>query len=200
MVIIDCNQQDEDWFKHRLGIPSASKFKDVLAKGAGTTRKKYLYQKVAEVLTGEMPETYQNDHMLRGIEQEPAARALYEFRNDVEVCEVGLALLDDKSACASPDGLVSSVGGIEIKSVLATVHIETILSGKMPPSHMAQVQGCMWIFEREWWDFVSYSPTIIDNPMFVHRVNRDDEYIANLEKEVKRFNTDVLETVNKIKG
>lgn len=199
MIIIDTEQGGEEWFKYRLGIPSASKFKDVLAKGQGTTRRKYLLAKAAEVLTGEMPESYTNEHMERGILQEPDARALYEFSQDVSVAQVGLGMLDDKSACASPDGLVGEDGGIEIKSTIPTVHIDTILSGKMPTSHMAQVQGNLWIFEREWWDFISYSPTVIDRPIVIYRINRDEDYIANLAAEINRFNDDVASIVDQIK-
>lgn len=200
MITIDLEQGSSDWFEYRKGIPSASRFKDVMAKGpTGNTRRKYLYEKVAEVLTGKMPESYQNEHMLRGIEQEPDARALYEFTQDVTVVQTGLGMLDDKSACASPDGLINNDGGLEIKSVIPTVHIETIIKGKMPPQHMAQVQGNLWIFDREWWDFVSYCPDILDNQLFIARVYRDEDYIKNLESEVTRFNDDVFDIVNKVK-
>ena len=200
ILIDDIEQCSEEWFQHRLGIPSASRFKDVLSKGSGSTRKKYLYAKAAEILTGETPESYTNEHMARGIEQEPAARALYELTSDIEVKEVGLAMLDDKSACASPDGVVGDHGGLEIKSVIPTVHIETILSGKMPPAHMAQVQGCMWILERDWWDFVSYSPLVIDQPIFIRRIIRDEQYINKLKLEIDLFNQELAEIVEKIKN
>ena len=37
--IIDCEQGTPEWFAARLGIPTASRFSDVLAKGQGTTRR-----------------------------------------------------------------------------------------------------------------------------------------------------------------
>ena len=41
---------------------------------------------------------------------------------------------------------------------------------------------------REWWDFVSFSPDLPNNlRLYVYRVERDEEYIANLEAEVTRF-------------
>lgn len=199
MIIIDVEQGGEEWKKLRTGIPSASRFKDVMAKGQGATRRKYLIEKASEILTGEMPEQYVNDHMKRGIEQEPQARAMYEAFEDVGVETTGLALTDDRTACASPDGLVGENGLIEIKSVIPTVHIETILSGKMPTGHNAQVQGNLWIWEREWCDFISFSPTVIDNPVQVYRVYRDEEYIGKLSDEVERFNFDVNKIVEKIR-
>lgn len=200
MIIIDVEQGTEKWFDEKMGKPSASRFKDMKAGGNGATRKKYVYQKATEILTGKMPEQYSNAHMERGVEQEPEARALYEMTRDVDVVEVGLALLDDKSACASPDGLVGDKGGTEIKSVIPTVHLETFLSGKMPPAHMAQVQGNLWVFEREWWDFISYSPDMTDKPILVYRIGRDEEYIDMLKSEVERFNKDVKEVVEKFRA
>jgi hypothetical protein len=162
------------------------------------TRRKYLIAKAAELITGQVPESYTNEHMERGILREPDARALYEFAEDVDVRQVGLGMLDDKSACASPDGLVGEDGGIEIKSVIPTVHIETILAGKMSTAHMPQVQGNMWIFERTWWDFISYCPEVACNPLVVYRVMRDDEYIDNLRNEVARFNEDLSHIASKM--
>lgn len=199
MIVIDTEQGGEEWKKYKIGVPSASKFGAVLAKGQGATRKKYLIDKVAERLTGKFPEQYVSDDMLRGVELEPDARDAYAFTQGVEVIQAGLALLDDKSACASPDGLVGVNGGLEIKSVKANTHIETILSGKMPPKHKPQVQGNLWIWEREWWDFMSYCPDIADRPIFIQRVYRDEDYIKNLMSEINRFNDDVNEVVNKIK-
>ena len=51
------------------------------------------------------------------------------------------------------------------------------VSGELPPEHKAQVQGSMWVAERELWDFVSYWPKL---PLFVKRVYRDNGYIATL--------------------
>lgn len=198
--IYEMEQGSTEWHSMRMGKPSASKFSAILAKGQGKTRRAYLIQKASEILTGEAYQSYVTPDMERGMEQEPAARALYEFQKDIEVAQIGLAILDDGSAIASPDGLVGEDGGIEIKSVLPHVHIETILSGKMPPGHMAQVQGCMYVLNRDYWDFISYSPTVTDQPQFVHRVMRDESYIDNLKAEIIKFNSDIQEVVTKIKG
>jgi hypothetical protein len=52
----------------------------------------------------------------------------------------------------------------------------------------------------KWCDFVSYCPALGDNlALFVVRVDRDDEYIAETEKAVELFLTEVLDLTTKLK-
>ena len=54
---------------------------------------------------------------------------------------------------------------------------------------------------RKWCDFVSFDPRLPEDlQLFVVRVDRDDQYIANLEKEVSAFLAEVDETLIKLKG
>jgi hypothetical protein len=174
----------------RCGCATSSEFSSVIAKGQGKTRAAYLRRVVAEMLTGKPSETYRNAHMDRGTEQEPFARMAYEAAtgNIVEQVEfirhpAGLPI-----GC-SPDGLIDTDGGIELKSVIPAVQVETILAGGYPSEHRAQVQGNLWITRRAWWDFGSYCE---DMPtpalrLYVFRVQRDEDYIAMLEREVTAF-------------
>jgi len=87
--IFDIPQGIPEWFACRLGIPTASKFKDLLAGGQGKTRRTYMLTLIGERLTGEVQESYTNVHMERGHVMEEEARNLYEFNNDVEVVQTG---------------------------------------------------------------------------------------------------------------
>jgi hypothetical protein len=52
----------------------------------------------------------------------------------------------------------------------------------------------------EWCDFVSFDPRLPEElQLFIVRVNRDQEYIDNMEVEVKKFLKEVEETINKLK-
>lgn len=82
--IIQCEQSTPEWYAARLGIPTASRFKDVLAKGEGKTRKRYMLDLAGERLTGEPCEGYSNAHMERGKAMEDEARDLYMFMTDTE--------------------------------------------------------------------------------------------------------------------
>lgn len=199
MKIIDCIQGSDDWFQARLGKITGSCFGKVLAKGQGKTRKSYMIQLAAERLSGLPQESYSNAVMERGSLIEPQARAAYEDVYGVEVQEVGFVELNENVG-VSPDGLVGEDGGVEIKSPNSTTHIETILSGKMPPKHKPQVQGNMWVCGRDWWDFVSFDPRVKDCRIWTIRVERDQEYIDNLSEEVDRFVKELEAMTDKIRA
>lgn len=192
-------QGTEEWFQDRCGRATSSEFSSVLAKGQGKTRATYLRRVITERLTGKPAETYRNGHMDRGTEQEPMARLVYEARTDNLVEQVGFIKHATIMSGCSPDGLVGKDGGAEIKCVIPPVQLETILSEAFPPEHKAQIQGNLWITERKWWDFCSYSP---DMPahlrLYIFRVERDESYIETLEAEVRRFLDDVDAMVERL--
>lgn len=193
--VFDCEQGSEDWFACRAGIPTASKFATVMAKGEGKTRSKYMRQLAGEILTGEPMESFTNAHMDRGKTMEDEARETYAFINDADIRRVGFIRNGKKGA--SPDSLVGTEGGLEIKTALPDIQIERLLNGKLPSEHLAQVQGNIWIAGREWWDFVSYWPRL---PLLTVRVFRDDLYIKNMASEIDRFNVELFEMVERIKN
>jgi hypothetical protein len=185
--VLDCEQGSADWYLARLGIPTASRFADVLAKGEGKTRGRYLRELAGEILAGE-PEadTYSNGHMERGKLLEEEARNLYAYLKEVEPQRVGFIRNGKKGA--SPDSLIGVNGGLEVKTALQHIQVERLQRGDLPPEHKAQVQGSLWVSEREFWDFVSYCPKL---PPLIVRVHRDDVYIAGLAKAVEAFNEEL---------
>lgn len=184
--IIDCLQGTPEWYAARRGIPTASEFATVMAKGEGKTRRKYMMTLIGERLTGEVSESYSNAHMERGKAMEAEARDLYAFRQDCELTTVGFIRNGEKGC--SPDSLVDQNGMTEVKTKLPHLQIEVLLADRLPPEHVAQCQGALWVAEREWLDFVSYWPRL---PLFVKRVYRDETYIARLAKEVDLFNAEM---------
>ncbi len=192
LQIFDCEQGSPEWFACRLGIPTASRFKDVLAKGQGLTRKKYLYTLAGEILTGESAESYTNDHMERGKAMEPELRDRYAFQTGDDPVRVGFMRRGDVGC--SPDSLLGEDGLLEIKSKLPHLQLEVLDRGTLPPEHVAQVQGQLWISGRRYCKFVSGWPKL---PLFVCRVERDDAYIATLAAEVEAFNHELRATVRK---
>lgn len=202
-AISPAEQGSPEWLLEKCGYASASSFSDILAKGEGKSRSTYLRRIVVERLTGKPTETYSNQHMARGKEQEVFARAGYEMRNGVMVHEVGFIKHDDPTFLAgcSPDGLVGENGGTEIKSVIPTVQYETILAGGYPSAHKAQIQGNLWILKREWWDFVSYSPDMPGRSrLYVFHVERDEAYIDRLRNEVGAFLDQAAKVVEEFKN
>ncbi|MEZ2132728.1 MULTISPECIES: lambda exonuclease family protein [unclassified Sinorhizobium] len=194
MQVFDIEQGESDWFQARLGIPTASKFATVMAKGEGKTRSEYMRRLAGEILTGEPAETFTNVHMERGKVMEDDARETYAFVEMAEIKRVGFIRNGDKGA--SPDSLVGKNGGLEIKTALPHIQIDRLERDRLPPEHKAQVHGNIWLAEREWWDFVSYWPRL---PMLTVRVYRDEKYIKEMADEIDRFNDELAELVERIR-
>ncbi len=197
MKVYDCQQGSPEWYAARLGKVTASCFGKAIAGGQGKTRKAYMIQLIAERMTGEPQEGYSNATMARGSEIEPFAREYYELLNDVPVRQVGFVERDEDVG-ASPDGLVGSGGSAEFKCPNSPTHIETILADRVPASHKPQLQGQLWICEREWVDFVSYDPRVSKKPYFCVRVYRDEPYITELSIKITMFITDMKAILEKL--
>ena len=196
----EITQGSEEWHQLRLGRATGSRFSDVLAKGQGISRRKYLRQLVTERLTGQPTETYKNAQMDRGNEQEPFARMAYEARTGNVVQEVAFIPHATLMAGVSPDGIIDLDGGVEIKSVIPTVQLDTILDGTYPSEHKAQIQGSLWITGRSYWHFVSFCPLMPEHlRLYIFKVERDELYIANLAAEVKTFLSEVDALVARMK-
>jgi hypothetical protein len=184
--IFNFEQGSPEWIACRLGIPTASKFGTILAKGrdggASKTRKEYLFKLLGERVTGEQMYNYQNDHMERGKEMEDEARNYYAFMTDAEPQRVGF--IKNFGAGCSPDSLVGNDGMLEIKTKLPHIQCELLVTGVFPSEHIPQLQGQLWIAEREWVDFESYWPK---TRPFIKRVYRDEPYILDLAKAVDIF-------------
>jgi hypothetical protein len=184
MEVFTCEQGTLEWFAARMGIPTASMFGTVCAKGEGKTRATYMHKLAGEILTGEPMDSISNAHMERGHAMEPDARNLYAMMHDADPELVGF--IRDGRAGASPDALIGADGLLEIKTKLPHLQIEAILADKLPAAHRKQVQGQLWIAAREWCDFVSYWPGL---PLFVVREYRDEKLIAEIAAEVDHFNS-----------
>jgi putative phage-type endonuclease len=196
-------QNSPEWFAQRLGKVTASRIKDVMAKGKtgeAATRATYRAQLVAERLSGKVAEGFTTASMKWGTDCEPLARAAYEAETGNLVTEV--AMIEHptiKMAGASPDGLIGKEGGIEVKCPETKTHIDTILSDKAPSEYVLQMQWQMACAGMKWVDFISFDPRMpSDMQLFVKRVERDEAKIAEIETEVKKFLAEVEQTIEKL--
>ena len=200
-------QRSPEWFRARKGKVTASKIADVMAKGRGgaesLTRAKYIDQLVTERLTKDIQEGYTNDAIQRGVDLEPIARDNYCFSSGFHVVETGFVNHPSiEFAGASPDGLVGGSGLLEIKCPNSNTHIEYILAGKPPAKYVPQMAWQLACTGREWVDFVSFDDRLEDESkhLFIVRYQRDDEYIAEIEEQVKLFLAEVEAKVAKFKS
>lgn len=193
------------WLYERVGYVTASRFDAVIAKtkaGKPTAeREKYLWELVVERVTGQPQDHFASSAMQWGTDQEQASRMDYEARTGAMVEQVGFLKHPTLPMVGgSPDGLIDEDGGWESKSPFNSgIHLQTFIAGAMPDDHRAQVQGLMWITDRDWWDFQSFDPRLPE-PLcrFVQRIERDDAYIAALETEIVAFSAEVAAIVKKL--
>ena len=197
--IFDCEQNSEEWIRARMGLPTASMFATIMAKGKSggdsLTRKTYLYKLAGELITGEPMENYTNAYMERGHTMEAEARDYYALLHDVEPGRVGF-IVNGRKGC-SPDSLIGDTGMLEIKTKAPHLLIEALIKNEFPPEHKAQCQGALWVAEREWLDLVVYFTKM---PAFIRRVYRDEAYIANLSEAVDAFDAELHELVEQVRA
>ncbi|WP_280563521.1 MULTISPECIES: lambda exonuclease family protein [unclassified Chromohalobacter] len=193
MQILTLDQGTPEWHAARLGIVTMSELKTLLVKGKGpgglgSGALSYMHQLIGERITGEPSDAFQgNAHTQRGHALEPVARELYHEATGLpHLKQVGIIL--NHGVGYSPDCLVDRNGLAEIKTKLPKYQIELLLAGELPPEHVAQCQGGLWVSEREWIDFVSYWPGM---PLFVKRAYRDEAMIRTIAERVDAFHEEL---------
>jgi len=200
-IIETCEQGSDAWHKIRLGKITASRVKDVLTKGRGTspskTAESYMMELIAEILTGNSKPFFENDAMRWGTETEPQARAMYAVNNDfVDVKEVAFVEHNEQVGI-SPDGLIGDDGLLEIKCPNTTTQLKRALSDDYSADYKAQIQMQLWVTEREWCDFLSFDPRLdCDAGYLQQRVYRDEEYIEEMKVKVYAFVEKMNELIN----
>jgi len=185
-------QYSDEWWAARLGKATASRISDIVARtksGWGASRANYEAEKIAERLTGETGESFSSSAMQRGTDTEPQGRAAYEFMTDNEVTEVGFIVHPSiEMSGASPDGFAGHEGMVEIKCPKTSTHLATLLGGSLPRKYLIQMQWQLACAGRAWCDFVSFDPRLpVKHQLFVKRIERDAEMIADLETDVREF-------------
>jgi putative phage-type endonuclease len=201
--MVEIEQGTPEWFAIRCGKVTASRVADVVATtktGWGASRANYAAELIAERLTGEAAEGFTSSTMQWGTDQEPRARASYEFYRNVDVQQVGFVIHPTiADSGASPDGLVGEDGLIEIKCPNTATHIDTLIKQVIPAKYVTQMMWQMACTGRKWCDFVSYDPRLPESmQMFVRRIDRDESVIKHLETMVVEFLD--LEVVSKVEA
>lgn len=198
-------QGTEAWLQLRLGKVTASRVADIMAKtktGVSASRGNYLIELALQRVTGNIEPMYTNDAMAWGTATEPQARVAYEVKTGNFVDQI--AFVEHPTiewfGC-SPDGLVGNDGLIEIKCPNSATHWATIKDGKPPNKYVIQMQSQMACTNRQWCDFVSFDPRMLErSQLFICRVERDQIMIDEIEVEVMKFLNEVESEVNLMKG
>lgn len=199
MIICEHEQHSEKWFYDRLGLPTASRFKDIFTSQMkpSSSRSRYMNELLAEFMTEKRASEYTNEHMERGNRLEDDARTLLEFQTDIEFSQVGLVYPDEnKRYGCSPDGWNDELQiGCEIKCPTDHQHVKYLLAGKLPAEYVPQVQGSMLVTGADAWYFCSYTELI--KPLII-KVERDDEWIDSFRIVLESFCDELAEKKEKL--
>lgn len=193
-------QGTEEWHQLRLGKVTASRVADILAKtksGASASRGNYLIELALQRVTKTIEESYSNSAMEWGVATEPQARVAYEVSTGNFVDQIAFVNHPTiEGFGCSPDGLVGE-GLIEIKCPNSATHWSYIKANEPPQKYIIQMQAQMAVTGTKWCDFVSFDPRMPErSQLLIIRVNRDEEFIAEMEKEIKQFLSEVEAEVN----
>lgn len=202
MIISPHKQGSPEWIKERLGLPTASKFAEIITtKGNPTSedrRIKYLDKLAGEYVTGRQHEWYVSKKMLEKAEREEDSVLLYEFTHDVEIQRVGLCWKDEqKMFGASPDGLIDPDGGFETKDADPNVQVMRRRTNWKGMDCYQQCQGGMFICKRKWWILQSYCEGMA--PIII-RFERNEEFVQALKNELNKFCLELAVLIKKLKG
>jgi len=193
-------QGTEEWHQLRLGKVTASKVADILAKtksGASASRGNYLIELALQRVTKTIEESYSNSAMEWGVATEPQARVAYEVSTGNFVDQIAFVNHPTiEGFGCSPDGLVGE-GLIEIKCPNSATHWSYIKANEPPQKYIIQMQAQMSVTGAKWCDFVSFDPRMPErSQLLIIRVNRDNEFIAEMENDIKQFLSEVEAEVN----
>jgi YqaJ-like viral recombinase domain len=165
--------------------------------------KAYAFRLAIERISGnplDEADQFETYAMRRGRELEPEARAAHEFARDITVTPCGIVLTDDGKFGGSADGLIGDNAGAEYKCLIDPTRIRDVILGGDLSEFQDQIQGCMWLTGRATWHFCLYVPALasIGLALTVFVVQRDDNYIAEMERDLLEFDALVCEYVERL--
>jgi len=195
----DVEQNTDEWQLLRCGRLTSSNLGKVMAnygKAFGDPAKKLAVNIAVQQLTRKVSEqSYSNEHMERGHEQEPLARMQYE--EDMFCTVTNGGFFENGWIGCSPDGLVGDDGAIEIKSVIATTHFANIKRMKCDPAYFWQCLGNMKFTGRKWIDFISFCVEFPeDKQLFSYRMKAENysTEFAQIDMRIAQFEKLVQES------
>lgn len=199
----DIEQGTEEWHLLRLGILTASQFGTLITKTGKVSNSKGVDSLACKIagerilMQIEEESNYTSTAMERGHLEESLARDLYS-KNYAPVIETGFVTNNSLGFRLgySPDGLVGDVGLIEVKSRMAKYQIETIIKNEVPEDYMLQLQVGLFVTERSWIDFLSYSNGM---PMFRKRVYPDPKMFDAIKEAAVNFEARVNQMIDDFK-
>lgn len=181
------------WLAARRGLLTASRIADALAVlktgKPSESRRKLMFELLAERMTGIAVDHYVTPAMQWGIDNQADAITEYEAETG-EIVGPELFVLHPEIDWlgATPDGLVGSDGLLEVKCPTTPKHLAWVMAGEVPTEHRPQMLCQLACTRRKWVDFVSYDPRVKGKSrLFIVRFEPDAAEIEKLEAGAREF-------------
>jgi len=201
----DIIQNTQEWHEMRAGRIGGTSASTLLVKGKsedglGAGAYTMMYQKVHELLNGvEDVVELKNDAQQRGHDLEPIAKKRYEEITNNVINDVGYISQGILFGC-SPDGLVGDDGGVEIKCPMGKEYVRYMTTMDIDKSYFAQVQWCLYITGRSWWDFIYFHPDFKNCDCIIRRFRPHSPTFELWDKNTKIYEQRILEITEQYKG
>lgn len=200
MIFHEVIQGEGDWFKSRLGIPTASEFGKIITPKTLQFSKQshdYALQKIAEIMTQQTQGvTHPTYHMERGKIMEVEAGDAYEFIKNVRLDRGGFVTDDNGWFGASTDRRIIEQNAImEIKCLDAKNHIAMLLKPEIDPGYIPQIQGQLMLYEADYCVHWIYHDLL---PPVEIIIEKDPKFQEALLEALHRFRSMMNEMIEKL--
>lgn len=186
MILYDVQPGTTAWANVRKGVPTASAFDRILTPAKlefSKSAESYARELLCEQALGVPLDDATSGFLSRGTAMEAEAIGWYELMHDTDTQDGCFVTTDDGRAGCTPDRFVGDNGLLETKCPSAQVHMEYLLD-EQGIGYRLQVQGQLWVCEREWNDTLSYHPQL---PKALVRQPRNEKVITAIASAVARF-------------
>ena len=183
-------QRTDEWFELRAGRFTGSEIHKLMGiKGLGETGKTYAKEKAFDIVFGrDKDEGFTSYAMQRGIDLEPLAFDFFAERQFFEVEKCGFFVKGDNLG-ASPDGLTSDGGCLEIKCPDNKKILGLIAGDPIDTNYIWQMQCEMLVINSTHCYFFNYG--IRNDEVIFHEIvieadkEKQDLILERVEQAVK---------------
>lgn len=199
--VLNVDDSDTQWQKDRLGKFTSSRIGALMTSGRGKdkywgdTAMSYIYEKIAELMTGVPHYITESKAMDWGTDHEPIAIERYNEVTDNNAYHMGKMFIKFNEICGgSPDAFVGDDGILEVKCPYNSAnHIRTYITGEVDKNYLYQCQGNMLFSDRKWCDFVSFDPRMPEElQLKIIRVERDEEICNAILERINKAAEEIL--------
>ena len=193
---LQAQEKKNEWLALRLGKFTASEFYKLMSYENKETfpvgAESYVLEKVLEVLTVKSGQGFTSSAIDWGNQYEEEAAERFMTFSGKKVYNYGSTqqfVVKNENVGCTPDGLIGTKSGLETKCPNSKTHLSYLNINtqeefkKECKNYYWQIQGSMYVCNRNSWYFVSYDPRFKNkkHQLKVLKINRDEVDVKKLK-------------------